>query len=86
MKKKKKKKQEAERKAKEEADRKEAERIEIEKKAAKAPDKDKLFKMIESIQMQIPDLKDSNAKAAASVINAKFEAFKLWAKQQIESV
>jgi len=79
-------KQEAERKAKELAEQLEADRIAAEKKAAKAPDKEKLVKMVDSIVISIPELKDSNAIAAANVINAKFEAFKTWAKSQIESV
>jgi len=79
-------KQAAERKAKELAEQLESGRIAAEKKAAKAPDKEKLTKMVDSIVISIPELKDSNAIAAANVINAKFEAFKTWAKSQIESV
>lgn len=79
-------KQESERKAKEELDRKESERIAAEKKAAKAPEKEKLTKMVDSITITIPELKEQSAIAAANVINAKFEQFKIWAKQQIESV
>jgi len=79
-------KQESERKAKEESDRKEAELIAAENKAAKAPEKEKLTKMVDSIQIVIPELKEQSTIAAANVINAKFEQFKLWAKQQIESV
>jgi hypothetical protein len=79
-------KQEAERKAKEEADKKEAERIAAEKKAAKAPDKEKLINMVESISMSIPELNDATSIAISNVINAKFESFKSWAKSQIESI
>lgn len=65
---------------------KETDRIELERKAKKAPDKEKLVKMLLEITIVIPELKDLNAIAAANVINAKFEAFKTWAKSQIESV
>lgn len=75
-----------ERQAKAEADRIEAERNQAELKAKKAPDKEKLNKMVESISITIPELKDQTAIATAKVINAKFEAFKAWAKTQIESV
>lgn len=78
--------QEIERKAKELGDKIEAERIESIKRAAKAPDKEKLQKMVDSIQITIPELKDNAAIATANVINAKFEAFKAWAKSQIQSV
>jgi hypothetical protein len=79
-------KQETERKAKEEAERKEAERIAFEKKAAKAPDKEKLIKMVDSIAIEIPELSDATSVAVSNVINAKFESFKIWAKSQIESL
>lgn len=79
-------KQEAELKAKEETDKKEAERIAAEQKDAKAPDKDKLIKMVESITITIPDLNDATSIAVANVINTKFEAFKNWAKNQIVTI
>jgi len=77
---------ESESKAKEEAERKESERIAAEQKAAKAPDKDKLVKMVDSISISVPELADATSIAVANVINAKFESFKVWAKSQIESI
>lgn len=77
---------ESERKAKEEADQKEAERIAAEQKAAKAPDKEKLVKMVDSISISVPKLSDATSIAVSNVINAKFESFKIWAKSQIESI
>ena len=80
-------KQEAELKAKQEAEKAEQLRIEYEKKAAKAPDKDKLKAFITSITLPVlPNLKTAESKATASVITAKFEAFKTWANQQIELI
>lgn len=77
---------EIERKLKEDADRKEAERIASEKKAAKAPDKDKLVKMVDSITIEIPELSDATSIAVSNVINAKFDSFKVWAKSQISAI
>lgn len=79
-------KQEAEHKDKEEADKKEAERIAAEQKAKSAPDKEKLSKMVDSITIEIPVLADATSIAVANVVNAKFVAFKAWAKTQIESI
>jgi hypothetical protein len=79
-------KQEAERKAKEEKEMKEAMRIAAEKEAAKAPDIEKLKKMVDSITITIPELTDATSIAVSNVINAKFEAFKNWAKNQIETI
>jgi hypothetical protein len=72
-------KQEAECKAKEEADKKEAERIAAEKKAAKAPRKEKLTKWVESFEISKYENDD-----VAKEITIKFESFKKWAKSQIE--
>lgn len=72
--------------AKQETLRIEKEHIALELKQAKAPDKDKLSKMVDSLMIQFPDLKKEESKACANVINAKFEAFKTWAKSQIESI
>ncbi|HEY5590646.1 MAG TPA: hypothetical protein VIK55_06470 [Paludibacter sp.] len=69
-----------------EAEKKEADRIAAEKAAAKAPDKEKLTKMVESITIAIPELSDATSVAVANVINAKFEAFKIWANSQIQSI
>lgn len=79
-------KQDAEDKAKAEAARIEKERIAAEKKALKAPDKVKLTTLIAGITIEQPQLKSEEAQAAFNVINAKLEAFKVWANQQIESL
>ena len=77
----------AELKAKQEAEQKERDRIAAEAKAAKAPDKDKLKAFVTSITLPVlPELKSDESKATAAVITAKFEAFKTWANQQIESI
>ncbi len=80
-------KEDAEAKAKADADRIEKGRIAAEAKAAKAPDKDKLKAFVTSIILPVlPELKSDESKAAAAVITAKFEAFKTWANQQIETI
>lgn len=79
-------KKDAELKAKQEADRKEKERIEAEKKAAKAPDKEKLTKWVESLNIATPELTDLSAIVIATDISEKFAAFKKWANEQIEKL
>ena len=80
-------KEDAEAKAKADADRIEQERIAAANKAAKAPDKDKLTAFVTSITLPVlPELKSDESKATAAVITAKFEAFKTWANQQIETI
>lgn len=80
-------KEDAEAAAKAEAARIERERIEAANKAAKAPDKDKLKNFVSAINLpSLPDLKSDESKAAASVIVAKFEAFKKWAEDQINAI
>lgn len=65
----------------------EQERIAAANKAAKAPDKDKLKAFVTSITLPVlPELKSDESKATAAVITAKFEAFKTWANQQIETI
>ena len=77
----------AELKAKQEAIRIERERIEREKQAAKAPDKDKLKVFVQSITLPVlPELKQAESQVVLNVIASKFEAFKVWASQQIESI
>lgn len=75
-----------ERKAQIEHDRKEKERIDTESKAAKAPDKEKMNKWIDSLNIAVPELSNLNAMATANVISQKFEGFKNWAKQQVETL
>lgn len=79
-------KKEAELKAQAEAERKEKERIATEQKAAKAPDKEKMTRWIDSLNIAVPELSTINAMATANVISEKFDAFKNWAKQQIETI
>lgn len=80
---------EAEAKAKKEAEeaaaKAERERIAAEKKAAKAPDNEKIKAWIASMQItDITDtLKQPESKAVASVVIEKFNAFKKWAESQI---
>jgi len=64
--------------------RKEAERKATD--AAKAPDKEKMNKWIDSLNIAVPELSNLNAMATANVISQKFEGFKNWAKQQIETL
>lgn len=57
------------------------------RKAAKAPEKKKLQMWIESAQMpEQPLLKEIDALAVQSEINAKFNAFKTWASAQINNL
>lgn len=60
----------------------EKERIATEKKAAAAPDKDKLVAAINAIVFDVPKCKDEQIEAVANVVNEKFEAFKKWAVKQ----
>ncbi len=78
------KKEAAEIEAKKEAERKENERIEAEKKAAKAPKKEKLTTWIDGFVMGTPI--GLNDDATVSEILAKFESFKRWAKNLIETI
>lgn len=77
----------AEIQAKKEAERKEvSDKLAAENKAAKAPDKDKLKKVI--TDMVFPDFGLSTADAVnvAHEIEIKFNGFKSWALQQIETL
>ncbi len=57
-----------------------------EKKAAKAPDKEKMTKWIEDLSLPFIELKQNESNIMASDIKVKFEAFKNWAKKQIETI
>jgi len=84
----------AELKAKADAELKEKQRIEaenkakleVEKKAAKAPDKDKLVNWINSLELLSIDLKQKESNDLATDIKAKFEGFKKWANEQINTL
>lgn len=77
--------EEAERQQKEQAERT---RIAAEKKAASAPDKEKLHKMIELSVLVIPgvELKSEEAIKVREDILNKFESFKKWANQLIDTL
>lgn len=79
-------KQKAEIEAKAKADKEEKQRIEAEKKAAKAPDKEKLTKWVDSFV--IPNVLGLNPESEKTYneIYDKFIAFQKWAKTQIESI
>jgi hypothetical protein len=79
-------KQDAELAAKQEADRKEKERIMAEKKAVKDPDKVKLNNWVDSFIIPEISLKENDSNEIADSIQAKFNAFKSWAKTQIEAL
>jgi colicin import membrane protein len=77
--------QEAEQQAKEKAISEEKSRVAAEKKAAKAPDKVKLINWVDSFRIsEISELKSVESNDIADNIAVKFNAFKLWAKTQIE--
>lgn len=81
-------------KAKQDAEAKERTRIESERKAkelaekqaAMAPDKEKLKAWVSGLAIPELTLKTGSAKIVSNVITAKFEAFKTWANQQIETL
>lgn len=86
-------KDEADRLAKIEADRKaaaelaERERVAAEKKAAKAPDKDKLKSSLQLLpELNFGQLKTAEGEAISNVIKEKYNSFKSWANAQIESL
>lgn len=64
------------------------EKEEAEKKATKAPDKEKLTKWIESINLSnnIPNSISPDSKIIANEILIKFQGFKEWAAKQIETI
>lgn len=79
-------KEDAEIAAKKAADEAEKKRIADEKKAAKAPDKDKLKTWVNSFIMTYPNVKSEEAKAIADEVMAKFQGFNKWANEQIEKL
>ncbi len=64
----------------------EKEQKEAELKASLAPDKEKLDKWINAIELPKLTLSTVNATATAAVINEKLEAFKNWALKQIQNL
>ncbi len=71
--------------AKEAAD-KEQKRVEAEKQAALAPDKDKLKKWIDDLSLPFVELKQDASNVKASDIKVKFSNFKLWAISEVEKL
>jgi len=63
-----------------------AQKIALEKKAAKAPDKTKMLKAINDLTLTFPELKDNDSSALNEVILQKFEGFKNWALTQINNL
>lgn len=61
-------------------------RIAAEKKAAAAPDKEKLRKMLELTIMPEGGVSTEAGYVVESSIQTKFKAFKVWANQQIETL
>lgn len=62
------------------------EKMLADKKAAKAPDKDKILVAIKSCSLEIPKCKTQEAEVIAEEINQKFAAFKKWATSRVESI
>ncbi len=76
----------AEAKIKAEQEKAEKERVAAEKKAAKAPDKEKMNLWIDDMSLPFVELKQNESNIMASDIKVKFDAFKKWAKNQIETI
>ncbi len=64
----------------------EKEKAEAAKKAAQAPDKEKIVNYINSLDFASLDLKTDQGKMVLNTISQKFDAFKTWALQQTESL
>lgn len=79
-------KQDAEAKIKADQEAAEKLRIAAEKKAAKAPDKERLKKMVNDTMMNVSlsDFKTIEAEKTETLIIEKFNSFKKWANEQIE--
>lgn len=73
--------------AKAQAEKERAERAEkaAARKAAKAPDKDKMQLAIENLSLAF-DVRDEESILTSQNIIARFESFKVWAKQEIEKL
>jgi hypothetical protein len=56
------------------------------KAAQSAPDKDKLKAWVDGLPSDIPTVKSKSASAVALEIASKYDGFRRWAKQQIESI
>lgn len=67
-------------------DNEEKARIVADKKAAKAPDKEKMIKVINDLNLIFPELKDNDSSVLREVIIQKFDGFKNWATTQINNL
>ena len=79
-------KEDAELKAKQKAEMEAKELAKAEKKLAKAPDKQKLIKWIEDLELPAIDLKQPDSMLLAVDLKEKLDKYKVWAKLQIESL
>ena len=61
-------------------------RLKAELKAAKAPDKTKLLKAIESLSIEMPKCSTMEAEFIANEIESKFAGFKIWAEKLIKTL
>lgn len=64
----------------------EAKRIAEEKKAAKAPDKEKLKVWIENLSLPLIELKQNESNVLASDLKVKLSNYKIWALKEIEKL
>ena len=60
--------------------------LEAEKKALKAPDKEKMKTAIDNLKFTFPELKQPESISKAADIYTTFEKFKVWAKEQINTL
>lgn len=56
------------------------------RKAKRAPDKKKIAEAVNQMSLFPIELKTEESQAVYTIIQAKFEAFKMWAKEQIETI
>jgi hypothetical protein len=64
----------------------EKKRIAEEKKAAKAPDKSKLLTWVGGLECALPEMNSEETKQIALDIQSKYEGFKNWATEKINSI
>lgn len=79
-------KQDEELKAKQKAELEAKELAKAEKKLAKAPDKQKLIKWIDDLELPSIDLKQPDSMLLAVDLKDKLDKYKVWAKSQIENL
>jgi hypothetical protein len=64
----------------------EKERVKAERKLAKAPDKQKLIKWIDDLELSVIDLRTPESMLVAVDLKEKLDKYKVWAKSQIETL